>query len=978
MAVIEVNGCLINDSISNFHCLQHGKLDGATVGKIVALTKQFETTADPSLVVEILSIAGNGSILFPLRFAFDVARKNARASKIFADTVDVFPADFDRVKSYLHQTDLPRTTHPYVRRILHSLFFSTTLSSISGISEEFWTNFVLQFKNPDTQWKSTLNFNEQHKRGFSKLAEYLNANFPTSCGYDKPVKVKRRAAVGRKTGKSIESITNPPPNLVKWVEILTEYRSGPRLAKTTKYSNNAFLNFASWLDFYPDEARSDPEVFLSSPRTSPSWVDHVVKCGGGTLMGKMVPIVNYMTDMVDWFIEENMVVVEGEDRISYGHALLTNLEKKQFENRAKAVSAGKPTQTTSAFLPRRLVKIVQQILTEDNWAWPKLQQADYVTINVNGNAKQVWNPVVAYLIYTLTELPWRKIQVKCLDSGEGDALRYNVKSDTWVKNRSAGASYWENEITAKRKARGILNSEHNDFCFYVSTNKTSDRQHGFGEMSGYYVPWKYTPMIKIFDELRRWQEKHNPLPVPTPYSDVMSSMGADAPPQKVVEQIPDRFYLFRDMNGAENRVSPPTDNRIYSFWRLLMDELEKRLRDRGDETIIIKSRNTSGGPATTFYPVHGLRVSGLTAFAEAGVPIEILSKLVAGHASILMTIYYLKYTSSHVTDLLDEARLRIEANASKEFVRHLREMNFQQASKLAVANESYTLEKVAEGKIQTELFHDTGLGICPFAGSRCGDGIDLGNGRTEAVPGGAKNCLRCRHFITGEPWLVPLVLHQQKLSADSQSLSQKHNDDSEHLDSLETERARICKSKGIAAVPLELNRAISQLESTVERDAENLDFMLNTMHAADRLIEGIKKLQSSTDDQDLPILVSETPFRFGEYREGTRFELIDSVLQGSRIYPILRDEGFELERERYIDAILYHNSLTPLSMMTLTKEQKKRAADAASEWLLRKVGACETELLISGAQTLQELGFEHRDIQVEIKKATLSIEDHSD
>jgi hypothetical protein len=347
-----------------------------------------------------------------------------------------------------------------------------------------------------------------------------------------------------------------------------------------------------------------------------------------------------------------------------------------------------------------------------------------------------------------------------------------------------------------------------------------------------------------------------------------------------------------------------------------------------------------------------LRVSGLTAFAEAGVPIEILSKLVAGHASILMTIYYLKYTSSHVTDLLDEARLRIEANASKEFVRHLREMNFQQASKLAVANESYTLEKVAEGKIQTELFHDTGLGICPFAGSRCGDGIDLGNGRTEAVPGGAKNCLRCRHFITGEPWLVPLVLHQQKLSADSQSLSQKHNDDSEHLDSLETERARICKSKGIAAVPLELNRAISQLESTVERDAENLDFMLNTMHAADRLIEGIKKLQSSTDDQDLPILVSETPFRFGEYREGTRFELIDSVLQGSRIYPILRDEGFELERERYIDA--------------------------ASEWLLRKVGACETELLISGAQTLQELGFEHRDIQVEIKKATLSIEDHSD
>ena len=64
-------------------------------------------------------------------------------------------------------------------------------------------------------------------------------------------------------------------------------------------------------------------------------------------------------------------------------------------------------------------------------------------------------------------------------------------------------------------------------------------------------------------------------------------------------------------------------------------------------------------------------------------------------------------------------------------------------------------------------------------------------------------------------------------------------------------------------------------------------------------------------------------------------------------------------------------------MMALSDDQKRRAADAASEWLLRKVGAQETDLLIQGAQTLEELGYDPREFGAgigDVSSGTLSIE----
>lgn len=56
---------------------------------------------------------------------------------------------------------------------------------------------------------------------------------------------------------------------------------------------------------------------------------------------------------------------------------------------------------------------------------------------------------------------------------------------------------------------------------------------------------------------------------------------------------------------------------------------------------------------TTYYPLHSLRVSLITAFAlEGGVPMPVLSKCIAGHARLVMTLYYTKMGISYVTDTM--------------------------------------------------------------------------------------------------------------------------------------------------------------------------------------------------------------------------------------------------------------------------------------------------------------------------------------
>lgn len=969
MAVLKVGSHLINASAYDFH---NGTASLAEIEEAANQAELLNEKKDSSFIPCFWHVVDECHALFPAAVPFQLGR--AAGSRVFAivlENFSFFDHDWAHLKNHLKEIDIdPNFINP-VRRILFALRVCTTVRTLNELSEDVWAAFVSTLKEENSQWKRTIGIKDIDRRAFKILAEYLNSNFPTSIGYDKPVKVHRYANQATTLGKSSDLMATPPEGMSEWVKIWKLYQS-INIHKSGKTANAAGRILLSWLEEYPIDLRRDPKSFLSKSRSSPSILDWVRSKNNGKLSKNRAASISFLVRMVDWYIEEEMTFVEDDEATLLGVPLLSPGQIRSFDFEKALLYQGSGNEVASANLPLKWIRMLQEILTGNDWEWPKSLESHYFTVNIDGEPVRAWNPVCAHLFYAMTEMPWRKIQFKQLDSGEGDNERYDYLTDKWKKNNSPHAGYWDNQPNARRKMRGVLNKRGSDFCFYVNTNKTADRKHAFGEMSGYEVPWKCYPLIRILSDLRDWQETYNPVTGPAAFKDVLKSFHSinDAPTHEVIDNTPDRFYLFRDPQGREGKSGPPTDHRLLSFWRLLLDELEKRLQDKGEDAVLIASRNSSGGPLSVYYGPHGLRVAGLTAFAEAGVPIEVLSKLVAGHASILMTIYYLKYTPAHVTDLLTEAREKVEAIATGEFARHLKNNSMKHAAKIAVSNEEYTLERIVTGEISTDLFFDTGLGVCPFAGTRCYDGVLISKGRTEAVPGGVKNCLHCRHFVTGEPWLNPLVLNQQRLAAKVQSLSQKYNDQVLELERLENERASIRRMHGKCATPPALKRNIMRLEVEVERHAIELDANLNTMHLGHNIIEKIKGLQALPNKDDAPLLLADNRIEISGYREGTRFELIDSVLQASRIYPILREDDLEMEREKFIDAVMYHNGIMPLSMMSLSDAQKKRAADAASEWLLRKVGAQETDLLIKGAQTLQELGYDSIEFGAEISRVS--------
>jgi len=956
MTDLEINSSLFQWKLGSVGA-EAEKLLKRSCNKIVACeanTEDFRIVASAHQDYEVL---------FPVSEALRLRRSNGRFARYMSEICKRRFTDYDDAINLEGRSS--ESAAVGMRRALTLIGLCTGAQSIRSMHGEPWTAFLSSMRERG-RYVDCLNFCLVDKLGWSRLGRYLDrieSDYPPMFHF-KLTTTARKSNASKITGKDKLFHLERPDTFEHWFSLFDEYLKIRKL-KTMKYANAGFRLLCSWLEVYPVEEMKTPRNFLSRNRLSPSFWEFCKGTMGSEMGPAQRSYVSFAVDLVDYYISCEMSEIYEGETIEDGFSILTPKERMDFALLGHG-KGNQNAQTRSSPLPVRYLQEVQAILTEGDWKWPKSLTSHRFACVVDNKTELVWNPVVSYLVYAMTLIPWRKIQFKSLDSGEGDAERYDWINDSWVQNLSTNALYWEKLTQAKRKQRGVLNKQNSCFCFYVNTNKTSDRKYDHSELSGYYVPWRNLELIRLFDQLRDWQEKFNPLSGPTPYNLVVSSFsGPDRPSEAIMKSIPDRFYLFRDIQGVDNSFSPPTDNRLYAFWRLLMDELERRLTAKGEDCRIIATRNRSGGPLTSYYNMHGLRVAGLTSFAEAGVPVEILSKLVAGHASILMTFYYLKYTTAHVTDLLDEAKLEIEANSSKDFARFLRNSTLDDVKTKAVANEEYTLASVASSGVVEEHIIDTGLGLCPYNATRCGDGNEYTKGKFIPVQGGSKNCLGCRHFITGEPWLIPLVLNQQKLSIEVSDLSKQMEIVQRKHEELEAERSIIVKSSSRDAIPNAVKRSISVAAQELDRLRLEIDALFNAMGHGHNFIESIKSIQSGrvndSCDTEFALVRSCDHDDLGP-REGTRFEVLDAVVQASRVYSLFHSEKFELERERYLDALMYFNGIQPISMMSLTESQKRMAADAASEWLLRNVGAYEMELMAQGAKTLEDLGYEKSDL----------------
>ena len=635
-------------------------------------------------------------------------------------------------------------------------------------------------------------------------------------------------------------------------------------------------------------------------------------------------------------------------------------------------------------MPARFHHRLKEIITEDDFAWPKSlvhaktgKPLHWITwFNPKtGLTEPVFCEVMPRMLLLHLDLPLRNIQVRRLDSGEGDSRVWDAETGKWKTGTGKHAGYWE-RIGAKNPRRGVFREiqtlSGQITGFWINSNKTQSSGQLFGETSGYEIPWQHDEVLQNLAAMRAWQEKYNPVEAPLEHRDVVEGIFDDEPSGLVKHMLPARFYLFRyPLNvGPRGNEAPVGYDPFAQFFLDALDELERRLREEDPDfpINIITRRDSAGSPRKAIFSIHGMRSSTLTTLYMAGVPIEILSKVVAGHATILMTLKYTKFDPVHVNEILTRARAQALAAARDEFPDLLKNASLERAMQMTARLADDGLHQMKGSYDEPTVWARFDIGICPNAGTQCHVGgqavirhSDKGKNKSSygPVPGGHRNCVRCRFFVTGLPFLIPLWAHANAIFARVDKLAKKIDEARGEIEALKAERHRI--SKAGEDVPHSLGARIRLLDETWVADDERMKQALADAHATLLLVEKVRTLASENSEPisgpgNLPMLLPEDGVPEVVGRPSTRFALVDAVVQASRWFPSVADPDNEAERDEFINQILCRNGYMPITAAPLTKAERRKAADALAELLLSELQGAETQNLIDGKKTLAEFG----------------------
>ena len=743
------------------------------------------------------------------------------------------------------------------------------------------------------------------------------------------------------------------PDLVLWVQLFNEWfengntGSQPQKADTIKILIR-YLKECSGVT-------RDPIVFVSrkylaNPRFE-EWIDSK-SYDQSTIAKRIATTANIFT----WYVDVKLALEDDFGRPVRNPLFYCPITRRK-EPPHKA-------ETSRESLPLKYIRELIYIIKANDFEWSKKWKEDYVTrFNPMLNKwERIWCPVRAFAMLLKLYLPLRTYQGWMLQSGEADTeIFINGK---WIKN-NLPLHPKDNQIVRRGFLRRFIDqtTKREITGFYVNTNKTADRFKNNNE-KGYEIPWQHDDVIQIVERLLEWQQNYNPIHQLTKWTSITHpNVTRSFTPAQLIARGESAF-LFRDPAKA-HKDQPIYTGRLSHFWKKLLDELEQRVAKRGEclsngsPIRFIEKRSRTGVPMTSIFDLHTLRVSILTAFAvDGGVPLEILSKCVAGHANVLMTLYYIKQGPSYISQQLVEAQTKILEQEQNNYLRFIQDCDIENAESVIVFNDKIGLSSAQKASASGWVISD--IGICPVGGARCSEGGprcsgDKSRGVYEPTPGGARNCIRCRFFLTGPAFLGGLVAHfnsvgmgvveaSEQLKTIQYDISVIENDIFLHnLNSYSDQFSKV-------------NTLYSRLESVMAL----VDDLANNWHSLFALIERSRtlierqnedtssneiKLIATTKTDDLRIAMS----------EATRFELYDGICQRATVCPNNNVPMANLRRGKLLDAMLSRNMKQPI-FATLSDQEALLVGNQMVALLFARLGQHETNRLIEGSRLLKASG----------------------
>lgn len=499
-------------------------------------------------------------------------------------------------------------------------------------------------------------------------------------------------------------------------------------------------------------------------------------------------------------------------------------------------------------------------------------------IKGEGNKKitvhQLWSPVKAMVIFMKLHLPLRTYQVRMLDSGEADTWRYD--QGQWVVNTKHDFALGSEK---RPFGKGIFRRIHDTMTglystgLYINTNKTADQNKNELER-GYIIPWQNEEVLYWLEKLRNWQEKYNPIAKPTDCTTLLNKHTHDKKSDTQLESMGEIAFLFRDASDkGEDKHKPIVFGGIPTFWYQLLLTLENQLAEQGNTldngerlklVVDYPEETKESNKTATLFPLHSLRVSLITAYTmDTRLPLPVISKLLAGHTRLLMTIYYNKITPSVMAEKMDEAHEELDAKSKQSVRNFLKDASMEQIQCKMVYH--------SEDSIQAALvnrnpigWEERSCGLCLVGGNTvksdevstlggCWNGGELiQDSKVVAkriygsVPHGPENCPRCRWFITEAYYLKPLNAQFNQLSYKAHQAANLSMEIEGELEALKDEQF-FCEEQGKAFIK---HDELQALQRRWEKQQVEADEYAKDWIACFELINKIMRVEEARNDDD--------------------------------------------------------------------------------------------------------------------------------
>ncbi|MGN8139074.1 gamma-mobile-trio integrase GmtZ [Paraburkholderia sp. 22099] len=735
------------------------------------------------------------------------------------------------------------------------------------------------------------------------------------------------------------------PAMASWARLAIEHlEANPTNFRKRKSSLNNFLKH--YLD-HPELPRNPAEYF--DVRRRPEALFATLGNKGRQVMAVIHEFLNEALFKVCAQPNDNEVPI-----LMPGFA--NPLPKPSYKN----VNKG---ETHREAMPTRMICLAAHILTENDFAWAKeagrINDAFRWPNPETGEFDTVWSPVRAYAILIKLLLPARTYQVRMLDSGEGDTFRYEC-DDLWEINQgvhrpSVAGKPIERGVFRKYKRRDGTDGA----VFYFNTNKTADIE---SVVKGYLMPWEKKDALKLLKDLRNWQEKYNPVKGPTAWSDIVELKKIKHADD--LAKMGSNFFLFRDPANKTRPDLPITDTRVRNLWLKLMDEMEHRLAEggenlsNGDAIKLILARDHTGQPTSATFDLHSLRVSIITAMYEEGVPPEYLMKIV-GHATVLMTLYYTKINAETLSLRMDEALLERQRKSQAEMAGFIKRASRQELEHAVAFRHPSALDATASGTGVGMLVMDHG--ICPVAAKRCHEGLAVtdpaaGVTRYQAVPGGATNCTCCRFFMTGPAFLFGLEAHVNDLAYRLKKASFTFEKAQVNFDTLVDVHAAALGEKR----PFHQQRDLELAETAFESATAEVDGIALSLQSAYALTEQCLHIASKYLGDGLSLVAAGGTGQLeAVLSESHEFDQLNRICTSATLFDGLHInwQRPNLERARLFDRMLRNSGHEP-RLSLLDDEATLHVANAMARFLYARLDPSTVHALIDGRTTLRALGLD--------------------